>query len=225
MNLRTLLLLICLLFSAQIITAGTIVITDPNAPFPFPFPHDGRIDWSVFPGIGNFSAPHMEGQVSDIPNLSWVFDASNAGFFVRGQCIGSIPDTSCSPGQTPLVNDTWVGWGAGGLVTISFSRPIAGLGMITANPNPFSMQAFDSQGNLVDQLSLPQFALPSFVGIESQSVNISSITFTAGEKVWTGDVQIQSDVVPEPTTLALVAIGIALIVRTSRKREHRRCCG
>jgi hypothetical protein len=165
------------------------------------FPHDGYIDWSINPGVGNFSPQHMEGKVSGIPDLSWIFDATpGAAFYARGRCTGSVPDTKCPDSAVPA-QDTWLAWGGSGEVRIRFSKPVSGVGMTTATPGAFELIAYDVNGNVIERVSFPAFTPNDFVGISSQSPAplISSISFVGREHLWTGDIQILSRA-PQPVT-------------------------
>src|SRR5215831_14190970 len=118
-----------LLFTTQIMTA-TVTYIDNREPTTTPcvatlglptcFPHDGIIDWSVWPGIGWVNqyvpGPHP---VSGVRGL---FFTSGYGY-VNG-CIGSIPD----PVWNCIGSDTWMSMSDSqyGTMSITFNRPIKG---------------------------------------------------------------------------------------------------
>lgn len=188
----------------------------------------GHIDWGTlgtsFSDVPNgFATP-----VVGVAGLTLTGTTATAGDMFRideGDWTGSF-----GPGEELL-------WSVfNGPLTFAFSSPVAGFGTQIAadtfGPYTARIEAFDASHASLGFFSAGGTATlvsddsALFLGIVSSSANIRSVsiglTATPGDP---GDFAIsraviQSDPIPEPTTLLLLGTGLTTVLVRNRRRQH-----
>jgi len=235
MTSRAALLLLCLpLVVPLIATAEPIQLKESctaTLGLPTCFPHDGLVDWSVWPGIGDVAwaipGPYP---ASGIDGLTYTITGKGS-VFVTGSCPGSIPNQVSYPPACGGL-DSWANWAwgnsvDGGFVTVTFNRPVEGAGLMVAGNGNVILHAYDSAGRVLgdvgrlDSLGRPAY---SFIGITDPRGAITSVTVQGFGQGWTGDIQLQSSsapgavtTTPEPVTLLAVGLGLTWMAGTRRR--------
>jgi hypothetical protein len=117
----------------------------------------------------------------------------------------------------------------GGLIRITFGQDFAAVGA-QIQQSPFgafigTLSAYDVSNNLLGTISINGMnsangdGSAAFLGFRSELVNVRSIEFSAGPGVAVNTVGLSTTPVPEPSTLALTGLGIAVVRLVRRRRS------
>jgi len=232
---QLLLTLPLLLITARIAAASAVLIPEActsTLGLPTCFPHDGLIDWGLVPGIGNFinNAGHglptpFTAPVSGVPGLTFTMSADpSVTVYASGGCplipLGTSLPTDCGGVES------WARWSTDSpIADFDFSQPVRSVGLVTTlRPGlVFELEAFNSQGVLIDSAVRPAFSTDFFIGIARAESDISRLRLDTGIsghlEYGTGSIQVDSGEVPEPATFVVAGFGVAVIAFLRRARR------
>ena len=108
-----------------------------------------------------------------------------------------------------------------GNITFTFTNPtsMAGFGIAEDGTTPVTLTAFGVSGNVLGTFSetVPSTTYNAYYVLSDPSFDIKSISVSATQNLAIDDVQFST--VPEPSTVALLAGGMALLIVSVKRRR------